>query len=99
MQSSQLVVGFLSSCHLCCTSFPQPHPHPRLAHAPPPLAHLPLPPPPPLLLQFLVGVLHVPPALAELRTVDEAVVIGAALSLSSSAFVLQVRRGQQLLGG
>ncbi len=40
--------------------------------------------------QFLENVLHAPPALAELRTVDEAVVIGAALSLSSSAFVLQV---------
>ena len=43
-------------------------------------------------MQFLVGVLHAPPALAELRTVDEAVVIGAALALSSSAFVLQLLR-------
>ena len=37
--------------------------------------------------------LHAPHNLAELRTVDEAVVIGAALSLSSSAFVLQVGGG------
>ena len=43
-----------------------------------------------VLLQFLEHVLHAPASLAELRTVDEAVVIGAALSLSSSAFVLQV---------
>jgi Kef-type K+ transport system membrane component KefB len=43
-------------------------------------------------MQFLENVLHAPPALAELRTVDEAVVIGAALSLSSSAFVLQLLR-------
>jgi hypothetical protein len=49
---------------------------------------LPFPPLP----QFLENVLHAPPALAELRTVDEAVVIGAALSLSSSAFVLQLLR-------
>ena len=41
--------------------------------------------------QFLQDVLHAPASLANLRTVDEAVVIGAALSLSSSAFVLQVR--------
>lgn len=44
------------------------------------------------LSQFLENVLHAPAALAELRTVDEAVVIGAALSLSSSAFVLQLLR-------
>lgn len=43
-------------------------------------------------LQFLENVLHATPALAELRTVDEAIVIGAALSLSSSAFVLQLLR-------
>lgn len=42
--------------------------------------------------QFLEKVLHASPALAELRTVDEAIVIGAALSLSSSAFVLQLLR-------
>ncbi|KAI3436796.1 hypothetical protein D9Q98_006207 [Chlorella vulgaris] len=42
--------------------------------------------------QFLENVLHATPALAELRTVDEAIVIGAALSLSSSAFVLQLLR-------
>ena len=45
--------------------------------------------PPCRLPQFLENVLHAPASLAELRTVDEAVVIGAALSLSSSAFVLQ----------
>lgn len=48
--------------------------------------------------QFLENVLHAPPALAELRTVDEAVVIGAALSLSSSAFVLQVGPGTGICG-
>jgi hypothetical protein len=53
-----------------------------------PAISLPCPPLP----QFLENVLHAPPALAELRTVDEAVVIGAALSLSSSAFVLQLLR-------
>lgn len=47
---------------------------------------------PRLALQFLEKVLHASPALAELRTVDEAIVIGAALSLSSSAFVLQLLR-------
>lgn len=33
---------------------------------------------------------HAPSALAAIRSVDEAVVIGVALSLSSSAFVLQL---------
>jgi len=42
-------------------------------------------------VQFLENVLHAPASLANLRTIDEAFVIGAALSLSSSAFVLQVR--------
>ncbi|PRW56322.1 K(+) efflux antiporter chloroplastic [Chlorella sorokiniana] len=51
-----------------------------------------LPPGTSFFSQFLENVLHAPPALAELRTVDEAVVIGAALSLSSSAFVLQLLR-------
>ena len=55
-----------------------------------------LPTPPSLATQFLENVLHAPAALAELRTVDEAVVIGAALSLSSSAFVLQVRGGAEV---
>ncbi|KAL4424973.1 hypothetical protein ABPG77_002858 [Micractinium sp. CCAP 211/92] len=41
---------------------------------------------------FLENVLHAPASLANLRTVDEAVVIGAALALSSSAFVLQLLR-------
>lgn len=40
--------------------------------------------------QILVKVFHAPSNLAAIRTIDEAVVIGAALSLSSSAFVLQL---------
>lgn len=40
--------------------------------------------------QILVKVFHASPKLAAIRTVDEAIVIGAALSLSSSAFVLQI---------
>ncbi len=40
--------------------------------------------------QILVKIFHAPGGLAAIRTVDEAVVIGAALSLSSSAFVLQL---------
>jgi hypothetical protein len=60
-------------------------------NTPPPTPTPPTPPPPPP-SQFLEGVLQAPAALAELRTVDEALVIGAALSLSSSAFVLQLLR-------
>lgn len=40
--------------------------------------------------QIMVNVFHAPMGLASIRSVDEAVVIGAALSLSSSAFVLQL---------
>lgn len=40
--------------------------------------------------QILVKIFHASPGLAAIRTVDEAIVIGAALSLSSSAFVLQL---------
>ena len=40
--------------------------------------------------QILVKIFHASPKLAAIRTVDEAIVIGAALSLSSSAFVLQL---------
>ncbi|KAK9810162.1 hypothetical protein WJX72_005895 [[Myrmecia] bisecta] len=40
--------------------------------------------------QILIKIFHASPQLASIRTVDEAVVIGAALSLSSSAFVLQL---------
>ena len=40
--------------------------------------------------EILVNVFHTDPSLAAIRSVDEAVVIGAALSLSSSAFVLQL---------
>ena len=40
--------------------------------------------------QILVKIFHTSPQLASIRSVDEAVVIGAALSLSSSAFVLQL---------
>eukprot|EP00878_Enallax_costatus_P013828 GHUV01014463.1.p1 GENE.GHUV01014463.1~~GHUV01014463.1.p1 ORF type:complete len:492 (+),score=144.01 GHUV01014463.1:299-1774(+) len=39
---------------------------------------------------FLEKVCHAPPSLVSIRTVDEAVVIAAALSMSSSAFVLQL---------
>lgn len=35
-------------------------------------------------------IFHSPPELVSIRRVDEAVVIGAALSLSSSAFVLKI---------
>ncbi len=40
--------------------------------------------------QILVRVFHASPQIAAIRTLDEAIVIGAALSLSSSAFVLQL---------
>ena len=40
--------------------------------------------------EILVRVFHAPQRLAAIRTVDEAIVIAAALSLSSSAFVLQL---------
>jgi len=43
-----------------------------------------------LLLERLAGADH---AMATIDTWDEAVVVGVALSLSSSAFVLQARRG------
>lgn len=39
---------------------------------------------------ILEKVFHAPSRIASIRTIDEAVVIGAALSLSSSAFVLQL---------
>lgn len=39
---------------------------------------------------FLEQVANAPPNLVSIRSVDEAVVIGAALSMSSSAFVLQL---------
>ncbi|KAG2498210.1 hypothetical protein HYH03_003961 [Edaphochlamys debaryana] len=41
---------------------------------------------------FLETVAHAPHRLVSIRSVDEAVVIGAALSMSSSAFVLQLLR-------
>lgn len=71
--------AWLSLCGVCITIM-----------LPPPYTLHPFPTYPLVLLQFLEHVLHAPASLAELRTVDEAVVIGAALSLSSSAFVLQV---------
>jgi len=40
--------------------------------------------------QFLEELVHAPHSLVSIRTVDEAIVIGAALSMSSSAFVLQL---------
>ena len=40
--------------------------------------------------QILVKIFHASPKLASIRSIDEAIVIGAALSLSSSAFVLQL---------
>lgn len=39
---------------------------------------------------LLETVAHAPASLVSIRSVDEAVVIGAALSMSSSAFVLQL---------
>ena len=46
----------------------------------------------PLCLKFVcvMQVFHASPKLAAVESVDEAVVIGAALALSSSAFVLQL---------
>ncbi|CAM9404208.1 unnamed protein product, partial [Choristocarpus tenellus] len=41
-------------------------------------------------VDFLELVFHSPPYLVGIQRVDEAVVIGAALSLSSSAFVLKI---------
>ena len=49
-----------------------------------------LPPGHGLMSQLLETVMHAPPSLAEIKTVDEAIVIAVALSLSSSAFVLQL---------
>ena len=48
--------------------------------------------------QILINVFHASPRLASIRTVDEAIVIGAALSLSSSAFVLQLLAERGELG-
>lgn len=47
--------------------------------------------------RFLEVVCHASPNLVSIRTIDEAVIVGAALSLSSSAFVLQLlsERGEQ----
>eukprot|EP00889_Picochlorum_renovo_P000417 jgi/Picre1/27447/NNA_000414.t1 len=47
---------------------------------------------------LLEKVMHAPPSLAQLKTVDEAVVIAVALSLSSSAFVLQLLKEKNELG-
>ena len=47
---------------------------------------------------FLEKVMHAPPSLSELKTVDEAAVIAVALSLSSSAFVLQLLKEKNELG-
>lgn len=47
---------------------------------------------------FLEKVMHAPPSLAELKTIDEAAVIAVALSLSSSAFVLQLLKEKNELG-
>eukprot|EP00887_Chlorella_sp_A99_P001354 scaffold8.g1354.t1 len=52
-----------------------------------------------LMTQLLEKGLHASPALSEIRSIDEAVVIGAALSLSSSAFVLQARAARCARGG
>ena len=48
-----------------------------------------------IMTQFMERVLNAPPSLAAIRSVDEAVVIAVALSLSSSAFVLQARGAAQ----
>ena len=47
---------------------------------------------------FLEKVVHAPSYLARIKTVDEAVVIAVALSLSSSAFVLQLLKEKNELG-
>jgi Kef-type K+ transport system membrane component KefB len=49
-------------------------------------------------LHFLENFLHANPALIEMRRLDEAFVIGAALSLSSSAFVLKILQEKRQLG-
>lgn len=48
--------------------------------------------------QILVKIFHASPKLASIRSVDEAIVIGGALSLSSSAFVLQLLNERGELG-
>lgn len=58
----------------------------------------PPPPPPPFVERFsdlTKIVFHSPAELVSIRRVDEAVVIGAALSLSSSAFVLKILQVHQ----
>lgn len=57
-----------------------------------------LPPGHGIMSTLLENVMHAPPSLAELKTVDEAVVIAVALSLSSSAFVLQLLKEKNELG-
>ncbi|WPT13597.1 K(+) efflux antiporter 3 [Picochlorum sp. SENEW3] len=57
-----------------------------------------LPPGHGVMSTLLEKVMHAPPSLAELKTVDEAVVIAVALSLSSSAFVLQLLKEKNELG-
>ena len=57
-----------------------------------------LPPGHGIMSTLLEKVMHAPPSLAELKTVDEAVVIAVALSLSSSAFVLQLLKEKNELG-
>lgn len=57
-----------------------------------------LPPGHGIMSLFLEKVMHAPPSLAELKTVDEAAVIAVALSLSSSAFVLQLLKEKNELG-
>ena len=47
---------------------------------------------------FLEKVMHAPKSLAELKTIDEAAVIAVSLSLSSSAFVLQLLKEKNELG-
>lgn len=57
-----------------------------------------LPPGHGIMSTLLENVMHAPPSLAQLKTVDEAVVIAVALSLSSSAFVLQLLKEKNELG-
>lgn len=47
---------------------------------------------------MLTSLFHADPSLVSIRSVDEALVIGAALSLSSSAFVLQLLSERGELG-
>lgn len=60
-----------------------------------PAPAFPPPPTPPSLLAAPKMIFHSPLELVNIRRFDEAVVIGAALSLSSSAFVLKILQASE----